>query len=209
MKLFLSGIAVLLSLSATFYDPIMATVVFENLTEKTAVSGVFYVIETNQKFEITTLDDFNIELPRTGKYKFRFYSEDVNAFTHYPVKITDRKNIITVRLESTSKSNNEIDLTIDFTTIDLSNVSKYQMKDYIAKGFINFVNHGLVALHPETYKAFKNEYGVGFVTKNCAVDPISYRITNNNNKTIAAYLTELYGNDWKRKLPIRPFGIQL
>lgn len=209
MKLFSSIAAVLLSLNAAAYEPITATVVFENLTEKTSISGVFYVMETNQQIEINTLDAFKIELPEKGKYEFQFYSEDVYAIVSYPMRITNRKNTVTIRLESKSKLISKSNFLVYYPTKNLSELSTDQMKVHVANGAVNFILHGLVEINIETYQAFKNTYGVGFISKNCVIDPISYKTAVNNNKKVAEYLTFIFGNDWQDQLPAQPFGFQL
>ena len=100
MKAFISILAFFASISSAYSDQITATIVFENSTEKTSISGVFYITETNQSFEVNSLENFTVELPKEGKYQFRFYSEDAHALTSYPVRITERKNTITIRLEN-------------------------------------------------------------------------------------------------------------
>jgi hypothetical protein len=209
MKLFLSILALLFSLNTFVSDPVTASVVFENLTEKTSVSGVFYITETNQQIEISTLDDFKIKLPKKGKYQFRFYSEDVNAVTYYPVRITDLKNTVTIRLENKSKPIIDNNFPAYFPTEDLAKFSKDQIKERIVNGTVNFIIHGLVEPNFEISQAFKDEYGIGIIIKNCVVDPISYKTAVNNNKIIAEYLTSIFGTEWQIKLPAKPFGLQL
>ncbi|MBJ7880883.1 hypothetical protein [Gelidibacter salicanalis] len=78
------------SFNVAIANPVTVTVVFENLTEQTTVNGIFYITETNQQFDITTLASFTIDLPKKGKYEFRFHSEEVTAFTYYPARITKK-----------------------------------------------------------------------------------------------------------------------
>ncbi|MBJ7880884.1 hypothetical protein [Gelidibacter salicanalis] len=94
-----------------------------------------------------------------------------------------------------------------FSTQDITNLSTEELTEHIANGTVNFIIHGLVAISPETFNAFKEEYGIGLISGSCVVDPISYEVAQNNNKKLAAYLTSLYGNDWKNKLPAQPFGL--
>src|SRR5690554_2157913 len=101
MKPLLSVLIAIFSISTAFSDPITATIIFENFTEKTTISGVFFIKETNQKLEINSLEKFTITLPRKGKYQFGFYSKDVNASTYYPVRITERKNTVTIDWKTT------------------------------------------------------------------------------------------------------------
>ena len=187
----------------------MATIVFENNTEKTSITGVFYITETNQSFEVNALDDFTVELPKKGKYHFNFYSEDVNAFTYYPVRITEQKNTITIRLETKTKAIVLYQSEKHYPLKDISNLTVDQLEESIALGTINFIVYGIIAPDPETVRAFKTEYSIGFTSENCVVDPISFKIAMRSNKKIEVYLTSKFGNDWKNKLPATPFGLQL
>ncbi|WP_299394738.1 hypothetical protein [uncultured Gelidibacter sp.] len=208
MKLFSTLLIALLSVYTSYATPITATVVFENLTEQTTVNGVFFITETNEKFEINTLSSFTVELPEKGKYEFRFHTEDATALTSYPVRITERNNTITIRLEKKAQLNKGTIAPITVTTKDISNLSTEDLKSEISKGTVNFIVHGLAAISPETFEAFKNEYGIGFISKNCIVDPITYKTSQDNNTKIAAYLTSLFGKDWEKKLPAQPFGLK-
>lgn len=207
MKLLIYILIATLPFSSAFSNPIKATIVFENLTEKTSISGMLYITETNQTFHINSLDKFVIELPKKGKYQFRFYSEDVKTFIYYPARITEIINTVTIRLE-----NKTDDLALDtlpnpFPTKNISNFSMQEIEEAIATETINFIVHGLISPNPEAVKVFKSEYSVGFISENCVVDPISFKIAMDNNKKIDAYLTSKFGHDWKNKLPAQPFGL--
>lgn len=78
--------------SMTFATEIIATVVFENLTDKELKSGEFTIIDLNQKIEISKAGIFKITLPEKGKYQFSFVSDDFTAYTFYPKRINKRKN---------------------------------------------------------------------------------------------------------------------
>lgn len=206
MNLIISILITLYSTLPVFADEITALVVFENLTEKSSISGVFYISETNQSFEINSLENFSITLPKKGKYQFKFYSEEVESLTSYPVRITEQKNTVTIRLEN--KTTNGESLVNNSPIKDISGFSNEAIEEGIKKGSINFIVHGLMALSPESIKVFKDEFGVGFISENCVVDPISYRTAMNNNKKIQEYLTFKFGEIWKDKLPAQPFGLQ-
>ena len=209
MKTFITLLITITSFSSAFSYPITATIVFENNTDKTSISGVFHIEETNQTVAVNSLDDFTIELPKIGKYHFGFYSEDVNAWTSYPVRITDRKNTITIRLESKSEESILNACENHFLGIDISNLSIEQFEERMTLGTINFIVHGLVPPNPEAVDGFKIAYGVGFTSENCVVDPISFKIATATNKRIEAYLTSKFGENWKNKVPATPFGLQL
>lgn len=197
------------SFSSAFSNPITATIVFENSTDKTSISGVFYISETNQSFTINSLDKFTVELPVKGKYNFEFYSEDVQTSISYPVRITERKNTITIRLEKKVEDVTSILSQERFPLKDISTFSPEQLEEAIALGTINFIVHGLVPPAHGVVKIFKTKYGVGFTSENCVVDPISFKIAISTNKKIEAYLTSKYGNDWENEIPAQPFGLQL
>lgn len=206
MNVFISILLTTFSFTSVFSDEITATVVFENLTDKTSISGVFYVAETNQNLQISSLDNFTITLPKKGKYQFKFYSEDVNAFTYYPIRITERKNTVTIRLEN--KTTNAVIIARSSSIKDISSFSNEQIEEGVNNGTINFIVHGLIALSPEDIRPFKDVFGVGFISENCVIDPISFRTTMNTNKKIQDYLTLKFGEVWKEKLPAQPFGLQ-
>ena len=208
MKFYFSILIVFGSFFSDISNPITATIVFENNTEKTSISGVFYITETNQSFEVNSLDDFTIELPKKGKYHFGFYSEDVNAFTYYPVRITNKKNTITIKLK------NKPDLALKpsvkyFALKNISDFTTEQLEDGMAAGTINFIVHGLIAPEDDKVQLFKEKYGVGFISENCVVDPMSFKIAMKVNKKIEVYLTDKFGEDWRKGLPATPFGLQL
>lgn len=209
MKTFISILTILASISSAFSYQITATIVFDNTTKKTSVSGVFYITETNESFQVNSLDNFTVELPKKGKYHFRFHSEDVNAFTPYPVRITERKNTIKIKLENKTEAIASDPSVKHLPLTDISDFSLEQLEEGIALGSINFIVHGLVAPDPEAVNIFKMEYGVGFTSENCAVDPISFQIAMTTNKKIEEYLTITFGNDWKNNVPAQPFGLQL
>ncbi|MBA6151702.1 FEKKY domain-containing protein [Gelidibacter maritimus] len=203
MNTFTSIIIALYSITSIFSERIAVTIIFENFSDKTAISGVFYISETNQRLEINSLEPFTITLPKKGRYQFEFYSEDVKAFIYYPTKITKRKNTVTIRLENRTNNSEAISVPIK----DISNFSNEQIEDGINNGTINFIVHGLTALSPDAIKLFKDVYGIGFISENCVIDPMSYRTAINTNKRIEAYLNYKFGEDWQNKLPAPPFGL--
>ena len=207
MKHFIYIIIAILSCSSAYSYQITATIVFENLTEKTSISGMFIIPETNQKFEIKSLDKFTIELPKPAKYEFQFQTEEGNALICYPARITNLNNIITIRLENKAQDGYIGSNVNPVTITEISEYNTQQMEDGVAYGTINFIVHGLLAPDPEKIKAFKKSYGVGYRSENCVVDPISFKVAMSNNKKIEAYLTSKFGDDWKIKLPAQPFGL--
>ena len=98
MKKIILTLTLALFTSMAFATEIVATVVFENLTDKKFKSGKFTIIDLNKKIEISKAESFKITLPEKGKYQFSFVSDDFTAYTFYPTRINKRKNTITVRL---------------------------------------------------------------------------------------------------------------
>ena len=171
---------------------IIAEVVFENATDVTFSSGTFFITELEEEIEITSLENFKITLPKKGKYQFGFYAEEFVSYILYPSKITSRKNIIRIRLESKIKSNAVSGFTIYTNNPDIG---------------MNFVYNG-INNKPIDFTRFTEEYGVGMISKNCVVDPLMMKYVTAHNQKVAAYLTAKFGVTWKDDLPATPFGLQ-
>ncbi len=186
---------------------IIAEVVFENLTGKEFTSGIFFVTETNERIEIYNAQSFKITLPGKGKYQFHFATEDFMAYTYYPSKITDKKNIITIRLVEKKKiagENRNISIPINLE----SALTDEQLEQRITEGNINFILHGIDNSIPKEFAEFQKKYGIGVIKENCVVDPLSYKKATENNQIISEYLNRKFGKDWLLELPTKPFGIQ-
>ena len=54
MKIFTGALIALICFSSALSNQIKATVVFDNSTQKTTVSGVFYNTETSQAYKINS-----------------------------------------------------------------------------------------------------------------------------------------------------------
>lgn len=208
MKTVINILIATISFSSALSAQVTATIVFQNLTEKTTVSGVFYINETHQSIPVNSLENLSVDLPKNGTYNFQFYSDNVRAFIHNPVRITNRKNTVIIRLEDKLKNDDLSNIPNPFLIKNISDFSIEQIEEAITLGTINFIVHSLVALHPESAKSFKNEFGVGFISQNCVIDPVSFKIAMANNKRIETYLNLKYGKGWKNKLPMLPFGMQ-
>lgn len=204
----ISILMALLSFTSSLSDQITVTIVFENHSAKTSVSGTLYIEETRQTIPFTTLNPISVILPKKGDYHIKFYSEDVDAFIAYPVKISERKNTVTVRLAHKTQMADTSTPPQRLATNDSSKFSMEQMEEGISKGVIYFIVHGLIPINPETTKAFEATYGIGFISENCMMDPMSYKIAMSNNKKIEEYLNLKYGKAWKKQLPTPPFGLQ-
>jgi hypothetical protein len=190
----------------TFATEIVATVVFENLTEKELKSGEFTIIDLNKKIEISKTESFKITLPEKGKYQFSFVSDDFTAYTFYPTRINKRKNTITVRLmEKTDfKSGGIYSFPMDLET----DLTDEQIEQRIENGTLNFIMHGIDSSIPKEYVDFKEKYGIGLIKENCAIDPMSFKKATENNQMIFDFLNKKYGTDWLHELKAKPFGIK-
>lgn len=192
---------------ASFASEITATVVFENLTNKELITGEFEVVELNQKTKIFSLESFEVKLPESGKYHFRFESDDFTAYTFYPTRINKRNNIITVRLveKSDFRASGIFSFPMDLEV----ELTDEQIEQKIAEGSLNFIMHGLDAAIPENYLNFKEKYGIGLIKENCVIDPLSFKKASENNQLIVNYLTKKYGEEWLADLNEKPFGVIL
>jgi len=151
---------------------IIAEVVFENATDVTFSSGTFFITELDEEIEITSLENFKITLPKKGKYQFDFYAEEFVSYILYPSKITSRKNIIRIRLESKIKSNAVSGFNIYTNNPDIG---------------MNFVYNG-INNKPIDFTRFTEEYGVGMISKNCVVDPLMMKYVTAHNQILVRSL---------------------
>ncbi len=92
-------------------------------------------------------------------------------------------------------------LTVEMTQDEISQL--------LAQGKVAFINVGINNHVPQEYVALKNKFGVGYVTENCATDPISFQQATTNNQVIGAYLTNLYGTAWLSNLKQKPLGVEI
>ena len=199
-------LTLVLCASLSFATEIMATVVFQNLTDQELKSGEFTIIDLNQKIEIHKAESFSVTLPKKGKYQFSFTSEDFTASTFYPSRINKRKNTITVRLMA--KTEFDGSGIHSFPLILESDLTDEQIEQRIEDGSLNFIIHGIDHSIPQEYQKFKEKYGIGVVKENCLIDPLSFKKTTENNQMICDFLNKKYGAEWLEELESKPFGIK-
>jgi len=180
---------------------VIAEVIFENLTEKEAIAGDFYVIETKEKISVNTFNRFKITLPKKGKYHFRFVSEGFSTYTYYPNRITNNRNTITIRLMKKRDTNFQNDF-FSFPMDMETTLTDEEIEQKIEKGTLNFISHGIDATIPEEYVRFKEKYGIGLVKENCVIDPAAYKKATENNQMIVNFLTKKFGEKRQQRLPI-------
>ena len=173
---------------------VIAEVIFENKTDLPISSGTFFITELDKEIKITSAESFKITLPEKGKYQFGFYSEDFTSYTYYPARITSKKNIITIRLEQKP------------TTETALNYRNLANPEDLGVG-MNFIYNGLNN-NPIDFSKFTEAYGVGMVTKNCVVDPITMKRVTAHNQKVVEYLIKNFGEEWRDNLPATPFGLK-
>lgn len=192
--------------SMAFATEILATVVFENLTDKEFKSGEFTIIDLNKKIEISKAESFKITLPEKGKYQFSFVSDDFTAYTFYPTRINKRKNTITVRLmEKTDFNSGGI---YSFPMNLKTDLTDEEIEQRIENGTLNFIMHGIDSSIPKEYIDFKDKYGIGLTKENCVIDPLAFKKATENNQMIFDFLNKKYGTEWQNELKTKPFGIK-
>ena len=192
--------------SIAFATEIVATVVFENLTEKELKSGEFTIIDLNKKIEISKAENFKITLPEKGKYRFSFVSDNFTAYTFYPARINKRNNTITVRLmeKKELKKGGIYSFPMNLET----DLTDEQIEQRIENGTLNFIVHGIDSSIPKEYFEFKEKYGIGLIKENCVIDPLSFKKATENNQMIFDFLNKKYGTEWQAELKTKPFGIK-
>lgn len=189
-----------------FATEIVATVVFENLTNKEFKSGKFTIINLNKEIEVSKAESFKIRLPKKGKYQFSFVSNDFTAYSFYPARINKQKNTITVRLIEKTPFNSggiySFPMNLD------TDLTDKQIEQQIEDGTLNFIMHGIESSIPKEYVAFKEKYGIGLIIENCVIDPLSFKKARMNNQIIFDFLNKKYGNEWQTELKTKPLGLK-
>ncbi|QHL88119.1 hypothetical protein GU926_12025 [Nibribacter ruber] len=183
---------------------ITAHVIFENRTGKQLTAGKFYIPELEKTLDITSAEGFTVTLPEKGKYSFGFRTDEFEAYTMYPARITENKNIITVRLEE--KPAKQDTITISFET-EITQLEDAQLESMITKGKVEFIFHSIQQLNLD-FGTFQEKYGIGYISKNCIMDPLTLKASTAHNKRLEAFLNQKYGEGWKKDLPLHPFGIE-
>lgn len=186
---------------------IVVEVVFENLSDTPFDTGQFIISETNTKVLVTSTDSFNITLPKKGKYNFSFSTYNFISSISYPKKITKNKNVIYIRLIAKNNAfQNKYSLQKNLTKQD--KLSDEDIADLIKSGSVNFIANAITNNISEEYIQFKKEYNIGFIIENCAIDPLAFGVAVENNKIISAFLSRIYGENWKNTLKNKPLGVK-
>ncbi|GAA4309277.1 hypothetical protein [Nibribacter koreensis] len=204
MKNCILTIFFLFTLTVSQAKEITANVVFENRTGKQLTAGKFYIKELGKTLDITSGADFTVTLPEKGKYSFAFKSDEFEAYTVYPARITENKNTITIRLMA---KHTEDVMKIDILTPRINGLNNEQLETLMAQGQLNFIFHCIYKLNLD-FTAFQVTYGIGYASKNCIIDPLTLKQTAEHNRRLEQYLNEKYGEGWKQDLPAYPLGIK-
>lgn len=69
---------------------------------------------------------------------------------------------------------------------------------------MHFLQFGIMTRNHED---FKNKYCVDVVYENCVATAFLSEKAKKNNRKVAEYLTEKYGESWKKDLGFVPFGL--
>ena len=185
--LFLFTFTLLVSCKPT---EIPVTIHFKNAENANFTKGKITVKETNQTFEISTLEDFTIMLKK-GKYTIQF-SHNGNHQTSITKKITEK------------------DFTFNFSVFHAKAIelkpkfSEENLKKQIESGKANFINFGITIAD---FSEFQKKYGIGNSGQGCMITPdLSYTATQ-NNQYLAKYLDEKYGEIWRKDLPFLPYSL--
>lgn len=182
-------------------------IVIENLTDKEFSSGELRITNPDLKVSVLSTKSFLMKLPKKGKYEFQFYSDDFSSIISYPTKITEKKNIIKIQLtaKTNSKSKNNLNFIHDYAE---NSETDEQIEKKLNAGKLNFIFHGINDSPIENSLIFKEKYGIGFTTENCAIDTLFYKKSIENNQRILKYLDKIYKSNWRNDLISKPFGIE-
>lgn len=152
--------------------------------------GTITVKETNQIFEITTLEDFIIPLKK-GKYTIIFSSEKFGKYS-ISKKISEKDKLFNLYI----RENLALEIQQEITE---ENIGKQ-----LENGTANFINFGLGM---QDFSEFKKKYGVGNKNQGCVISGNAGSDATKNNQFISAYLEKKYGEVWRKDLPFLPFGL--
>ncbi|QMU63641.1 MAG: hypothetical protein GKR88_04645 [Flavobacteriaceae bacterium] len=140
MKYIFSLLISLVLLTNTINKEIEVKIIIVNNTVNEFESGILNIKETNQNIKIDELNS-TILLPKKGKYKFSFTSDNFKPYIIFPYKITKRKNEIIIKLtENNNKLSNDT-FKLNYVLSELNTISDIEkaIKDEKA----NFITFGI------------------------------------------------------------------
>ncbi|TKD65367.1 hypothetical protein [Flavobacterium sp. ASW18X] len=191
-----------ISTQISFAKEVAVTIQFKNKTDIAFQKGFLIIEETQQKIAFTNTATRQVLLPQKGRYKLDFVSKGFFASINAP-KLLKNKSITTITLLDSNSS-------IPFVTNTYGHeLTPTVIEEQLAKGTLNFIIHTILPTDNKRQAAFKKNVGIGFIFKNCAIDPISFANAQKHNAALANYLLDKYGNDWLKALPVTPTGISI
>lgn len=180
----------LLNLLPIQEEEVKINVIFECDQPAAFKSGIFIVQETDVSLTVKSLEGFEFTLPRKGQYTFLFEAEGFIALVDQP------KSVKPGHMEPI-----KIILVQDAFGYSINYDQAGQPIN------LNFILHGITNNITSKHAEFSSKYGVGFIFKNCVLDPITTKNTREFNNKVADFLDATYGNEWKKDLPASPFGL--
>lgn len=190
--------------NVTSDNKILVTVFFENTSNKQMNYGKFIAPKLNKIIEVTSEKSFNFYVPNKGRYSFFFESTNFKGNIISPKKITKNSNTITIRLIPNSDLYSEIHFLKMTYEQGLSDVD---LLARIASQNAKFIFNGIQFQIPKEFSdKLMKKYGVGVLSENCVIDPITAKNSRENNQILLNYLKKKHPNI-EKELIIKPFGI--
>ena len=87
---------------------------------------------------------------------------------------------------------------------NLNTVTEKNIESLINSDSAKFISFGIA---DQDFRKFKEKYGVDLKIEGCVLTSTLSKKAKENNTFLANYLTEKYGENWKKDLPFVPFGL--
>ncbi|MEN4758916.1 hypothetical protein ABEG63_01130 [Chryseobacterium sp. C39-AII1] len=72
------------------------------------------------------------------------------------------------------------------------------------ENLLHFIQFGMMS---KNHQAFRSKYKIDIKYENCVISPLASKMAKENNLAIAKFLTEKYGDSWRKELEIIPYGL--
>ena len=138
------------------------------------------------------------------------YSRSI-IFTIATLLSCQKKEFITSSIFKKSNKKISIKSNLDSTKIVRKNhylshniATEENIENQIKYGKAKFISFGIA---DQDFRKFKEKYGIDLQTEGCVIDSFSSKRAKLNNTFLAQYLTNKYGEAWKKDLPSKPFGL--
>ena len=171
-------------------EEIPTTIHFNFDTNIHIEKGKITIKETDQIFEITSLEDFVIPL-RKGKYTIIFTAENF-AKIRISKKIKEKDHVFNISIIESRSLGIQSQFSEELVLFQLEN------------GSANFINFGLGM---QNFTDFKKKYGIGNKNQGCVISGNEGSDATKNNEIIAEYLDKKHCATWREDLPFLPFGL--